>query len=126
MYDNTRPTQDYNVTVSGGGKNVSYMVSGRFYNQKGVYRVAPDKFNTFNARAKLDIKIRPWLRLSSNTKFYNGTYDYFGSDNRASTLHALASLVPQNPDGTAVSHTSMTNSATHYIMDGYNAMLLGG
>ena len=126
MYDNTRPTQDYNVTVSGGSKYVNYMVSGRFYSQKGVYRVSPDKYDTFNARAKLDIKIRPWLRLSSNTKFFNGTYDYSGSNERRSTLHALASLVPQNPDGTAVSHTSMTNAATHYIMDGYSAMLLGG
>ena len=126
MYDNTRPTQDYNVSVSGGSKYVNYMVSGRFYSQKGIYRVSPDKYDTFNARAKLDIKIRPWLRLSSNTKFFNGTYDYSGSNERRSTLHALASLVPQNPDGTAVSHTSMTNAATHYIMDGYSAMLLGG
>ena len=126
MYDHSRPTHDYNVTVSGGSKNVSYMVSGRYYNQKGMYRVGPDGYQSLNARAKLDIKIRPWLKLSNNTKFFNGDYDFSGSDNRASTLHALASLVPQNPDGTAVSHTLMTNSATHYIMDGYSAMLLGG
>lgn len=126
MYDNTRPTQDYNVTVSGGGKNVSYMVSARYYGQKGIYRVAPDYFQTFNTRAKVDVKIRPWLRLSSNTKFYNGVYDYSENDMRYAAVHALASFVPQNPDGTAVSHTSMTNSATHYLMDGHSAMLLGG
>lgn len=126
IYDDTRPTQDYNVTVSGGGKNANYMVSARYYGQKGVFRISPDYFHTINTRAKVDIKIRPWLRLSSNTKFYNGKYDYSESDVRKATLHALASFVPQNPDGTAVSHTDMTNSATHYIMDGHSAMALGG
>ena len=102
------------------------MVSARYYGQKGIYRVAPDYFQTFNTRAKVDVKIRPWLRLSSNTKFYNGVYDYSENDMRYAAVHALASFVPQNPDGTAVSHTSMTNSATHYLMDGHSAMLLGG
>ena len=31
-----------------------------------------------------------------------------------------------NPDGTAVSHTSVTQSSTHYLMDGYNAMMQKG
>ncbi|MDE5890303.1 MAG: SusC/RagA family TonB-linked outer membrane protein, partial [Bacteroidales bacterium] len=126
MFDDSRPTQDYNVNVTGGSKNVSYMVSGRYYRQEGIFRVAPDNYDSFNARAKLDIKLRPWLKLSSNTKFFNGTYFYHGNNYRRATLHALACFVPQNPDGTAVSHTVLTNSSAHYIMDGYSAMLLKG
>ena len=34
--------------------------------------------------------------------------------------------MPVNPDGTAVSHTSMTQSSTHYLMDGYSAMMQKG
>lgn len=126
MFDDSRPTQDYNVNVTGGSKTISYMVSGRYYKQKGIFRVGPDDYDSFNARAKLDIRIKPWLKLSSNTKFFNGTYSYHGNNYRRATLHALASFVPMNPDGTAVSHTVLTNSSSHYIMDGYSAMLLKG
>lgn len=126
MFDESRPTQDYNVNVSGGSKNVSYMVSGRYYHQDGIFRIGPDDYGSLNARAKIDVKIRPWLRLSTNTKFFNGKYFYHGNEYRRPTLHALASFVPVNPDGTPVSHTVLTNSASHYIMDGYSAMLLKG
>ncbi|MCM1177932.1 MAG: TonB-dependent receptor [Bacteroides sp.] len=126
MFDDSRPTQDYNVNVTGGSKNVSYMVSGRYTRQEGIFRTGPDNYDSFNARAKVDIRIRPWLKLSSNTKFFNGTYFYHGNNYRRATLHALASFVPMNPDGTAVSHTTLTNSSSHYIMDGYSAMLLKG
>ncbi len=126
MFDETRPTQDYNVNVSGGSKNVSYMVSGRYYRQGGIFRIAPDDYDSFNVRAKMDIKICPWLKLTSNTKFFRGKYYYHGNSHRKPTLHALASFVPVNPDGTAVDYTSLTNDAAHDIMDGYSAMLYKG
>lgn len=126
MFDDSRPTQDYNINVSGGTDAVSYFVSGRFYHQDGYFRVGPDDYDSFNARAKVDVKITPWLKLSTNTKFFNGKYFYYGNEYRRPTLHALASFVPVNPDGTAVSHTALTSSSSHYIMDGYSAMLLKG
>lgn len=131
LFDETRPTQDYNVSVSGGSKTVSYLVSGRFYTQQGINRQLPDRFSSFNTRAKVSVKVKPWLTLTNNTKFFNSGYNYYGysseTDNfRKPTLHALASFVPVNPDGTAVSHTSMTASSAHYLMDGYNAMLQKG
>lgn len=123
VYDESRPTQDYNVTVQGGTKNVTYMVSGRFYRQQGIWRISPDNYTSYNARSKVDIQLKPWLRLSNNTKLFNGDYYYRYNNVRKPILHALASFVPANPDGTAVSHTVLTNSSSHYIMDGYNAMM---
>lgn len=135
MYDNTRPSWDHNISVSGGTKSFKYLVSGRYYEQEGVNRVQPDKFKSYNTRVKLSVDILPNLTLSNNTKFFYSEYNYKGydSDNngeyynfRRPTLHALASMVPVNPDGTAVSHTSATNSSAHYLMDGYNAVLQKG
>ena len=126
MYDESRPTQDYNVSVRGGSKNISYMVSGRYYHQDGIFRIGPDDYDSFNTRAKVDVKICPWLKLSSNTRFFHSKYHYAGNEYRRPTLHALASFVPVNPDGTFVSHTTLTQSASHYIMDGYSAMLHKG
>ena len=126
MFDESRPTQDYNINVSGGSKYVNYMVSGRYYHQDGIFRIGKDDFDSYNMRAKIDVKIRPWLKLSSNVRYFASDYYYNGNNYRKAQLHALASLVPVNPDGTAVSHTLMTNSSSHYIMDGYSAMLHKG
>ncbi|MFR4235090.1 MAG: hypothetical protein ACLT1W_01070 [Alistipes onderdonkii] len=107
------------------------MVSGRYYQQKGINKLLPDMYKSYNFRAKLSAELRPWLTISSNTKFFQSNYKYYGYEDeynnfRKPTLHALASFVPVNPDGTAVSHTSGTNSSTHYVMDGYNAMMQKG
>ncbi len=58
--------------------------------------------------------------MSNNTSYYNYKYFYPGpSDvNTAfswSTVHALASIVPVNPDGTSVYNTSFSK---YQIMDG--------
>ena len=131
LYDDTRPTWDHNINIKGGSKALSYMVSGRYYQQKGINKLLPDMYKSYNFRAKLSAELRPWLTISSNTKFFQSNYKYYGYEDeynnfRKPTLHALASFVPVNPDGTAVSHTSGTNSSTHYVMDGYNAMMQKG
>ncbi len=135
MYDNSRPAWDHNLSVTGGVKSFKYMISGRYYEQKGVNRVQPDKFKSYNTRVKLSVDILPDLTLSNNTNFFYSEYSYKGYDTgnngeyynfRRPTLHALASMVPVNPDGTAVSHTSATNSSAHYLMDGYNAVIQKG
>ena len=131
LYDDSRPTWDHNINIKGGTKALSSMVSGRYYQQKGVNRLEPDMFRSYNFRVKLQAEIKPWLTIASNTKFFQSNYKYYGYEDeynnfRKPTLHALASFVPVNPDGTAVSHTSMTQSSTHYVMDGYNAMMQKG
>ena len=42
LYDDSRPTWDHNINIKGGTKALSYMVSGRYYQQKGVNRIEPD------------------------------------------------------------------------------------
>ena len=39
LFDNTRPTWEHNLTVSGGTEKVKYMLSGNYYNQKGIIRI---------------------------------------------------------------------------------------
>lgn len=131
MYDNRRPTWDHNVSIRGGGKDVSYLISGRYNQQQGINRLRPDHYKSYDLRVKLQAQLTKNLSIMSNTKFHSDKYDYYGLNSeyynfRAPSLHGLASLVPINPDGTAVSHTSCTNSSSHYLMDGYNALLQKG
>ncbi len=131
MYDDSRPTWNHGINVSGGSKALSYMLSGRYYTQKGVNRIQPDRFQSYNFLAKFQAEITPWLKLTSNTKFYSSTYNYYGYESqgknfRSPTLHALASFVPQNPDGSSVFYHTNTANAGHTLMDGYAAMLQNG
>ena len=43
---------DHNINIKGGTKALSYMVSGRYYQQKGVNRIEPDMFKSYNFRVK--------------------------------------------------------------------------
>lgn len=131
LYDNTRPTWDHNLNIRGGNQTSSYMVSGRYYSQQGINRVQPDGFSSYNLRVSLKSQISPKFLLSSNSKFFSSKYHFIGRETdydnmRYPTNHGLASIVPVNPDGTAVSHTMATNSSSSFLMDGYNALLQKG
>ena len=54
-----RQTWDHNINIKGGTKALSYMVSGRYYQQKGVNRIEPDMFKSYNFRVKLQAEIKP-------------------------------------------------------------------
>ena len=45
LYADYNPSTEHNLTISGGDKKFDYLVSGRYYAQKGIYRHSPDNFN---------------------------------------------------------------------------------
>ena len=124
FFDDTRPTQEHNVNISGGNNKVKYFLSGGLYEQEGVFRIKPDVFRSLNYLSKITVDLHPWLQFSNNTKYYHSSYDYpgySGIDNAFNNLssHALASFVPVNPDGTPTYITSLTD---YQITDGWSAM----
>lgn len=131
LYDESRPTQEYDVEVTGGSKTVSYKLSGRFYNQRGIQRMGPDRFRSYTLSGRVKMQLRPWLTIGYSSRYYLSSYSYLGLESQyinfyRPTIHALASFLPENPDGSAVSHTILTNSSGHFIMSGYNSMIRSG
>lgn len=55
--------QEYNLSIRGGSKTVSYSVSGGYYNQEGI--VINNEFTRYNLRASLDIKAYKWLDIGA-------------------------------------------------------------
>ena len=53
---------------------MSYYVSGRYYNQDGIYKVGEETYKKYNLRAKGSIRIRPWLTLDNNTSLMSSKY----------------------------------------------------
>ena len=59
--------QNYNLAVSGGNKNTRFMVSGSFYNEKGV--VKESEYTRFNVRTNINQKLASWLDMTAIMSF---------------------------------------------------------
>lgn len=126
LYDDTRPTQEHNVSLGGGTDKLKYFLSGNFYEQEGMLRITPDKYKKYNFRSKVTAELKPWLKVSNNTSYFYSSYFYPGNGGvnttfDRSTAHALASFVPVNPDGTLVYLT--TNNTGYEVTNGASAIL---
>lgn len=126
-FQKNRPMQDYNVSIKGGNDKINYYVSGRSSKEEGILAQKTDTWKNISTRAKLNIKIFPWMRYGLNYSFYNSRYFYPGTNSvseifRVTGLHALAFIPSTNPDGSSVYMNSYTN-ASATVSDGYNAML---
>lgn len=108
LYKDYTTSQAHNVSVSGGGKNFNYYVSGRFYQYDGLFNLSTDKYYTLNLRAKMSANLRPWLKISENITFNNEYYHIPSGSNKQSsgnfwTAINMAGAVSSpifNPDGT--------------------------
>ncbi len=104
LYRDQHPTMNQSISVSGGTKNIKYFVSGAYDRQVGMIKVAPDIYQKYNLRAKIDAKINKLFSLSNNTSYYSSVYNYqgVGDINNAiaySARHGLACFPLKNPDG---------------------------
>lgn len=114
LYRQRRPTQSHDVSISGGNKDIKYLVSGNYNNQQGMLRANPDVFNRYNLRAKIDFNINKWAKFSNNSSFFSSKYTSLGNGSIDDTIaysarHALACFPMQNPDGSWLYSTPYIN-----------------
>lgn len=69
IYKDYNMSSEHNVSLTGGGDNASYYVSGRVYDQDGIYNAGNERYKQYNFRAKGEVKILPNLVLNNNTDF---------------------------------------------------------
>ncbi|NGM62132.1 SusC/RagA family TonB-linked outer membrane protein [Sphingobacterium sp. SGG-5] len=127
LYDHTRPTWEHNLSLTGGSDKVKYVLSGNYYDQKGIIRIDRDNYKKYNFQSKISADVTPWLEISNKTAYFYSRYTYPGMAGvnnifSRATNHALASIVPINPDGTLVYRTGLTD--TGEVSDGIGAVLL--
>ena len=104
LYNDRRPTQQHSISLSGGTKDVKYLVSGAYDYQKGILNMNPDIYRKYNLRSKIDFTINRYATLSNNTSFYGSQYSFQGNGSIDDTIgysgrHALACFPMKNPDG---------------------------
>lgn len=108
---------DQNITISGSSDKASFYLTGRYYNQTGIFRYNSDDYRMYNFRAKGSVQVLPWLEVNNNTAYSSMTYHNplnVGEGggiwrNMSDEAHAMAPLL--NPDGT------LTYSAAYTVGD---------
>lgn len=125
LYKKTRPSMNHNVSLMGGTDAASYFVSAGYHQSDGIMKTNTDRYRKFDFRAKMNFKINDKMDFSTNVSYLNNSYKYpgMGGVNNAFTydkVHGLASIVPENPDGTMVYATSLSR---YVVMDGYPLVL---
>ena len=74
LYKKNLSATDNNLTVTGSTDKVSYLVSGRYMAQEGLFRYNSDDYNMKNFRAKGSIKLAPWFTFDNNTEYSDRFY----------------------------------------------------
>lgn len=125
LYNRTRPSMNHNISLRGGTDAVNYFVSLGFHQSDGIMKTNTDRYRKFDFRAKINFKINEKMDFSTNVSYLKNSYKYpgVGGVNTAFSLdkvHALASIVPENPDGTMVYSTSLSR---YVVMDGLPLVL---
>lgn len=73
--------QEYNMSITGGTKNLSYYLSGSYLEDEGI--IYGSHFNRFSTRATVDYQALPWLKIGTNL-MYTYTDSGYPDDQNAS------------------------------------------
>jgi TonB-linked SusC/RagA family outer membrane protein len=119
LYKDHNFATDQNLSFSGSSDKASFYVTGRLFNQTGIFRYNSDDYNTYNFRAKGSIQVFKFLEIDNNTSYSNVKYHNplnVGEGggiwrNMSDEAHTSAPLF--NPDGT------LTYSAAYTVGDLY-------
>ena len=74
MYRDNVPSQEHNVSVSGGTDKYNYFISGAILNQNGLIRHGKDTFNRYNIAGKFSAQLAPWVTLTYNNRWVREDY----------------------------------------------------
>ncbi len=126
LYKDYQYSPEYNISMSGSTNRTSFMISGRYLGQEGLFRYNSDDYQIYNLRAKGTVDLFPWLRVGNNFEYSQRTYFNplnvgEGSGiwrNIADEGHPLAPML--NPDGTLTHSAAYTVGDFYYGKNGYD------
>lgn len=119
LYKDVNNSNEHNLSISGSTDKASYLITGRYFGQEGLFRYNSDDYRVFNFTGKGSIQLFPWLKINnmsqySDMKYHNPSNVGEGGGvwrNIADEGHPLSPLL--NPDGT------LTFSSAYSIGDFY-------
>lgn len=96
QYKSSVPAHEHNVSISGGGEKMTYLVSGNFLDQNGLIRHGGDNLKRYSINSRITAKLSDYVDLNYNVKWIRNDYD------RPSYMtplfyHNIARRWPTNP-----------------------------
>lgn len=74
LYKPVTHANEQNLSITGSTDKASYMVTGRYYGQDGLFRYNTDKYRMFNFMAKGSIQLFPWLKINNMSQYSDMFY----------------------------------------------------
>lgn len=65
--------QSHSISISGGSKDVNYLVSTGYYTKDGILKYGPDSYNRYNFRLKLDSEVNKYISFGVQAS-YSGAF----------------------------------------------------
>ncbi|MFI5451892.1 SusC/RagA family TonB-linked outer membrane protein [Pedobacter sp. UC225_61] len=69
LYKDNTSANEHNLSLTGSSDKISYLVSGRYQKQAGLFRHNSDDYSMKNFRARGSIQLFSWLTLDNNADF---------------------------------------------------------
>lgn len=111
LYKNNTNARDHNINISGSQEKSDFYISGRMFDQDGIFRYNSDDYQMLNLRAKGSLQVFPWLKVTNNMDYSGMKYHnplVTGQTHgiwRALSDHGQTNAPMFNPDGT-LTHTA--------------------
>jgi TonB-linked SusC/RagA family outer membrane protein len=124
----TAPIQNYQMTISGGTEKIRYLVSGNYFNQKGI--VLNSGFDRYSLRANMDINVTKKLKVSTNINMLYSQRNIVGSSgdgyggNGGSVVRYALFRTPAIPVFDKNGEYSDLPDSPQFFGDGYNPVAL--
>lgn len=127
LYKKSNGANEHNLSITGSGDKISYLVSGRYQKQDGLFRYNSDDYDMKNFRARGSVQVFPWLKLDNNADF--SVMSYFNPLNvgegggiwRNIGDEGHPTSVMFNPDGSLAFSAVYTVGDFYYGKNGINS-----
>lgn len=105
LYKDYTYNHQHNLSISGGTDKINFYVTGRYFNQKGIYNTEHDNYWKANFHAKITAKVKKWWTMENDLNFYRSYYKQpvlfqIEQSVKGQLEHqAYPMTIPYNPDG---------------------------
>ncbi|MBO4536495.1 MAG: SusC/RagA family TonB-linked outer membrane protein, partial [Bacteroidales bacterium] len=114
LYKKAVFAHSHNLSASGTVGRLSYYLSGRIYDYKGLFNFNPDVYRTFNIRGKASMKLFSWLTITENMSYDYDSYHIpssWSSEGKGNFWRSIndeghPSSALFNPDGSMTASTA--------------------
>ena len=73
-YKPTSPSQEHNISISGGNQRYTYYISGNLMDQKGFMRYGNDSMKRYTLSGKISAKVTDWLKADYSARWVRSNY----------------------------------------------------